>query len=197
MHPLSMSYAEASTITAAKAELPSARVAADSVEVLRTDAEGKPIRVRARGKVFVEVDFPDGDQARALAQEAYISLDELILRGRPVLQRGTATLEGLTDYTVFFLFGNQVRAIGTHRATNPEKLIQDLPSGLPGWENGPNPLLPPLEPSAVPDSVRAELNAALEAESVRRQTLKPLPSGAAIPEPDSAKLKTAPTKPKR
>jgi hypothetical protein len=184
---LSMSYAEASSICPAKAELANVRIAGDTVDVLHSAADGKPDRVRARGRVFVEVDFPDGETARALAQEAYVSDSEVILRGRPVVQRGVATLEGLTDQTVFFLFGNQVRAIGTHRATSQQQLIQDLPTGLPGWENAPNPLLPPLAPTDVPDSIRAELNKALEAEAILKANHKPLPTGATVPAPDSAK----------
>jgi hypothetical protein len=182
---LSMSYAEASSITPAKLELSNARIAADKIDVLKADAEGKPLKVRAKGRVFVEVDFPDSDQARCLSQEAYIDTDEVILRGRPVLQRGGATLEGVTDQTVFFLFGNQVRIIGTHRRTNAQELATDMPLGLPSWEYGPNPLLPPLEESAVPNNIRAELNKALEAEAVRQSTLKPLPAGATIPAPAS------------
>jgi hypothetical protein len=184
---LSMSFTEAATMTPAKAELRGTRVCADSVEILKTYPDGSPSRIRARGRVFVELDFPGSQQARGLAQEAYISADEVILRGRPVVQRGTATLEGLTDYTVFYLFGNQIRAIGTHRATKPEQIIEEAPLGLPSWESGPNPLLPPLEPSAVPDSIRDELIRALEAENIRKKSLAPLPDGAAIPPPDSAK----------
>jgi hypothetical protein len=186
---LSMTYAEAAAITPSKLELPNARIAADTIDVLKADPEGKPLRVRAKGRVFVEVDFPDSDQARALSQEAYIDNDEVILRGRPVLQRGGATLEGITDQTVFFLFGNQVRAIGTHRRTNAQSLMNDMPLGLPSWQDGPNPLLPPLEESAVPDKIRQELNQALEAEAVRKANFKPLPSGATIPAPDSSPAK--------
>jgi hypothetical protein len=170
---LSMTYEEACTLTPAKATVGFSKVAAESIEVMQADEKGQPVKVRAKGKVFVETDFGTGDVARALAQEALVMADEVILRGRPVVQRGGSTLEGLDDGTVFYLANSQLRAIGMQRLTNVGQL-SELP-GLPGWEEGPNPLLPPLDTSAVPNSIRDELKKQLDAERARQQTFVPVP----------------------
>jgi hypothetical protein len=187
---LSMSFAEAGAISGSKGEVPGvARVAADSIEVLRYGKAGDMRRIRARGNVFVEMDG-GGQAARALAQEAYINENEVILRGMPALQRGSGLLEGLSDKTVFYIFGNQVRALGRHRmksapvapvlADSSEaevmavlKNVPLTPPRLPDagpWRAGPNPLLPPLDESAVPEQVKEEMRRQAEAEAVLQQS---------------------------
>ncbi|MBL9116108.1 MAG: hypothetical protein JNJ83_13965 [Verrucomicrobiaceae bacterium] len=193
---LDMAFNEAAAITNAQNYVPGvARVAADSVEVVKRGADGNPRRVRASGHVFLEMTGLD-EVATALSQEAYITEDEIILRGRPVVKRGFATLEGLSDSTVFFVLGNQIRALGSHRVKNgpvmprdPEQsaavmatLQEQKKTGLPGvkpgqipytslpevgpWREGPNPLLPPLDDTAVPPEVREEMRRQMEAEAV-------------------------------
>lgn len=181
---LSMTYAEAAKISPQKLELPPFfKVAADEIEVVKTFKDGSPKKVRAKGKVFLQIDFRE--PAVALCQEAYFGDDEVILRGRPLLQRGGSIIEGLDDGTVFYMLGLRLRAIGLHRLTNEGQLASAMPSMSPGirgisdpalpwrgspWEAGPNPLLPPLSPSAVPDRVRRELEKAAEAEAVLQQS---------------------------
>lgn len=187
---LTMSFDEAGAISASKGEVPGvARIAADSIEVLRFGKQGEMRRLRAKGNVFVEM---DGGQspARALAQEAYITESEVILRGMPALQRGAGLLEGLTDKTVFYIFGSQVRAIGRHRMkdglfaptppTDDEAAVLAVLRSAPGtpprlpeagpWRAGPNPLLPPLDESAVPDNIKAEMRKQAEAEAVLQRS---------------------------
>ncbi|MBL9130796.1 MAG: hypothetical protein JNG86_06330 [Verrucomicrobiaceae bacterium] len=170
---LSMNFNEAKTLSAQTIEVaPFYKVAADSIEVTRVNDDGTPRRVRAKGRVFVEMAYLE--PAKALCQELLISEDEVILRGKPVLQRGGSTLEGVEDYTVFYMFGTRLRAIGAHRLTNVGQLVTG-PDGLPmptlgAWTDAPNPLLPPLTESAVPDNVRAELMRAAEAEMLHQQT---------------------------
>lgn len=172
---LSMSYQEAAKISPQKLEVPPFfKVAADEIEVVRRSKDGAPLKVRAKGKVFLEVSFRE--PAVALCQEAYFGEDEVILRGRPLLQRGGSIVEGLDASTVFYLLGLRLRVIGLHRLTNQGQLASVQPSapasgdpalpwrGSP-WETGPNPLLPPLSPSAVPDRVRRELQREAEAET--------------------------------
>lgn len=186
---LSMSFEEAGAISGSRGEVPGvARVAADSIEVLRFGKEGDMRRLRARGNVFVEMDG-GGQPARALAQEAYITESEVILRGMPALQRGAGLLEGLTEKTIFYIFGSQVRALGRHRinssmplptsSTDEAEVLAVMrsqlgkPPKLPEagpWRAGPNPLLPPLDESAVPDSVKEELRRQAEAEAVLQQS---------------------------
>jgi hypothetical protein len=171
---LTMSYTEAAALSPRKLEMaPFYKIAADEIEVTKTDKDGKPRKVRAKGKVFIQMDYLE--PAIALCQEALIGEDELILRGKPVLQRGGSVIEGLNDYTVFYMLGTRLRVIGLHKLTNQGEIAAQESSGaMPyyrhSWEQGPNPLLPPLTPGAVPDSIRQELQKAAEAEMLLQQT---------------------------
>ena len=167
---LSMSYDEASAISPQKLVVaPFAKIAADSIEVVSKKADGTPRKVRAKGHVFVQMDYRE--EARALCQEALISGDEVILRGRPIVQRGTSTVEGLADSTVFFMMGLRLRAIGLHKVSNASSL-----GGSGPWANNANPLLPPLEESAVPNDIRDELRKAADAEALHQSALKNAPA---------------------
>lgn len=192
---LGMSYSEAASLSPKKLDVtPFYRVAADEIEVVRTNKNGSPRTVRAKGKVFLEMTFGEMP-GTALCQEAYFGDEEVILRGHPLLKRGSSIVEGLADSTVFYMFGPRLRVIGRHRLTNEGQIMADMGTqmntqrefnqeslklatwGRP-WEGGPNPLLPPLSPSSVPDKVRNDLQRAAEAEAVlqraRMETVTPL-----------------------
>lgn len=170
---LSMNFNEAKTLSAATIEVPPFhKIAADTIEVTRTNEDGTPRRVRAKGRVFIEMGYRE--PAKALCQELIVSSDEVILRGKPVLQRGGTTLEGVDDITVFYMYGTRLRVIGPHRVVNANQLMIG-PDGLPlptlgAWTNAPNPLLPPLSESSVPQNVRNEMMRAAEAEMLHQQT---------------------------
>jgi hypothetical protein len=165
---LSMSYVEAKSISTQQLEFPPfVKIAADSIEVFKYTADGKPRKARARGKVFVEMDF--GEPAKALCQEAYITEDEIILRGSPILQRGGSMVEGLDESTIFYMFGTSLRVIGLHKVSNQSEITSLLPA-LGSWAQGPNPLLPPLTEGAVPSSIRDSMQRAAEAELLHQQT---------------------------
>ncbi len=174
---LGMSFTEAASIAPQHLDEPKLpKVAADSIEVLSKTADGKPTKVRAKGRVFLQLDQPG--TSHALCNEALISDDEVILRGKPVLQRGTSTVEGLSDVTVFYLFGQQLKVIGRHRLTN----LGNLASASP-WQNdsgGTASLLPPLDSSDVPENVREEMRKAAEAEAQLQRSRMGVP--AAFPE---------------
>jgi hypothetical protein len=181
---LSMDYNEARTLSASSMEFPPFyKVAADTIEVTKTNPDGTPRRLRAKGRVFIEMNYLE--PAKALCQELLLSDDEVILRGKPVLQRGSSTVEGADDTTVFYMFGSKLRVIGMHRLVNPNQMTAGVdPSGLPmlgAWTNAPNPLLPPLSESDVPAQVRAELQRAAEAEMLHQKTRAEF--GPATPEP--------------
>ena len=170
---LSMDYNEARTLSATSMEFPPFyKVAADTIEVTKTNPDGTPRRLRAKGRVFIEMNYLE--PAKALCQELLLSEDEVILRGKPVLQRGSSTVEGADDYTVFYMFGSKLRVIGMHRLVNPGQMMAGTDaSGLPtlgAWTDSPNPLLPPLTESDVPAQVRAELQRAAEAEMLHQKT---------------------------
>lgn len=161
---LSMTFDEAKTLSKNNMVLPSgARVAADEIEVVKQTKDGQPKKVRAKGKVFLEMG--KGDPVKVLCHEAYFTSDEAVLRGKPILQRGGSIIEGMDHGTVFYMLGTRLRVIGTHKVTNQSEMIASLPD-LGPWTGGPNPLLPPLTENAVPRNVRAEMQRAAEAEAV-------------------------------
>ena len=165
---LSMSFVEAKSISTQQLEFPPhLKIAADSVQVFKWSADGKPLKARARGKVFIEMNF--SEPAKALCQEAFITQDEIILRGSPILQRGGSMVEGLDDSTIFYLFGTSLRVIGLHKVSNQTEIAALMPT-LGSWAAGPNPLLPPLTESAVPSSIRDSMQRAAEAEMLHQKT---------------------------
>ena len=206
---LQMDWQQAKEISAQHLEVaPFFRVAASEIQVLKTSQEGRARKARARGRVYVEMNFTD--TGRVLCQEALVNDDELILRGRPVLQRGGSLIEGLDDGTVFYMLGPTLRVIGRHRITNqasvlaemetgPERVSEGggsdartfpalpsvapaLPAALGAWLGGPNPLLPPLTPSAVPEELRLKMRA--EAENIDVTPLSPtIPVQPQLPPP--------------
>lgn len=179
---LSMDYAEAKTISGQSLDLGvNGRVAAENIEVIKSDKEGVARKVRARGKVYLEAGADDS--AKILCQEAYINGDEAVLRGKPILQRGGTIIEGLEDDTVFYFLGSRLRVIGKHRVTNQAAMLTGLPD-LGPWTAGPNPLLPALSENAVPGNIRAEMLKAAEAEAMlqnHRQEALQQPEGAPAP----------------
>jgi hypothetical protein len=117
--------------------------------------------------VFVQLDY--STPTRALCQEALISDEDVILRGNPLLQRGQSTVEGVSDVTVFYLMDTRLRAIGPHKVTNTAEVMRNAPL-LAAWQGGPNTILPPLESSDVPESVKDELRKAAEAEAALQKS---------------------------
>lgn len=182
---LSMSFTEAKSISTQQLEFPPhLKIAADSIEVVKTGADGKPRKVRARGKVFIEMNF--NEPAKALCQEAYVNDDELILRGSPILQRGGSMVEGLDDSTIFYMFGTSLRVIGLHKVNNQSEIASVLPA-LGTWAQGPNPLLPPLTENAVPANIRDSMQRAAEAEMLHQQTREAYgPANAPVPDVNSS-----------
>lgn len=164
---LSMTYDQARKVSPKSLSVPPFyKIAADDITVLTNDAKGRPERVRATGKVFVQIDFRE--KLVALAQEAYIESDgEVILRGRPLLKRGRSVVEGLSETTVYYVKGTRLQVIGKHRLAKQEGGIESphggtirpsfdvQPTWRRAWKDGPNPLLPALTPSVVPAEMRA------------------------------------------
>lgn len=165
---LSMSFVEAKSISTQQLEFPPyIKIAADSIQVFKYSPDGKPLKARARGKVFIEMNF--NEPAKALCQEAFITEGEIILRGSPILQRGGSMVEGLDESTIFYLFGTSLRVIGLHKVNNQNEIASVMPT-LGTWAAGPNPLLPPLTESAVPSTIRDSMQRAAEAEMLHQKT---------------------------
>jgi len=200
---MTMSWTEARALSPQALEIPPFfRVAAETVEVVKRAADGRPLAVRAKGNVFIEMLFKD--VGRVLCREAYISEQEVVMRGKPLLQRGGSVVEGVDDLTVFYMFGPKLRVIGRHRLNNESQMIAAAASGagpvagrgsegfasLPGvapalplagpWGvGGPNPLLPPISPETVSDAVRNQMRA--EAMAVEVRLLEPASEAPAPP----------------
>lgn len=165
---LSMNFDEAKAISAQSIEMPmGVKIAADSIEILKQDGDNKAKKVRAKGRVYLEQGGGD-DLAKVLCQEAYISSWEIVLRGKPIIQRGGSTIEGLEDRTVAYMLGSRLRVIGIHRLTNQNSMLAMLPD-LGPWTAGPNPILPPLSEDSVPTDIRDQMLKAAEAEAVLQQ----------------------------
>lgn len=206
---MTMSWEQAKALAVVTEELPPFfRVAAESIEVSKRAPDGRPLVIRAKGNVFIEMLFKD--VGRVLCREAYISEEEVIMRGKPLLQRGGSVVEGVDDATVFFMMGPKLRVIGRHRLNNElQKMaaagaisgsresegFAPLPGVMPTlpmagpWAGGPNPLLPPLSPSTVSDAVRQQMRA--EAEGVAVMPLE-VPSGEPVPLPPPSTMPPAP-----
>lgn len=148
---LSMNYAEAKGLSLQSMELPPYyKIAADEITVVSTKPDGTPKKLRAKGHVFLQIDY---DEALiGLGQEALIGGGEVILRGRPLLRRGRSVVEGLADRTVFYIEGIRLQVIGYHRKTNESGVT---PEWRGSWKDGPNPLLPALSPDDIPKEMRA------------------------------------------
>jgi len=165
---LSMNYNEAKAISAQSIEMPmGVRIAADSIEIVKKNSDDTPKRVKATGKVYLE--NGEGEHmAKVLCHEALVSSSEIVLRGKPIIQRGGSTIEGLDDSTVAYMLGQRLRVIGLHRVANQDSMIASLPDMGP-WTSGPNPLLPPLSEDSVPNDIRDQMLKAAEAEAVLQQ----------------------------
>ncbi|MES2594506.1 MAG: hypothetical protein V4662_04180 [Verrucomicrobiota bacterium] len=165
---LSMNYNEAKAISANSIEMPmGVRLAADNIEIIKKDSKDVPTRVKATGKVYLE-NGEGEDMAKVLCHEVLISSSEIMLRGKPIIQRGGSTIEGLDDSTVAYMIGQRLRVIGLHRVANQDTMIASLPD-LGPWTSGPNPLLPPLSEASVPNDIRDQMLKAAEAEAVLQE----------------------------
>lgn len=148
---LSMNYGEARALSPRSLELPPYyKVAADEITVVSTKSDGTPKKVRAKGHVFLQIDYRE--ELIGLGQEALIGGGEVILRGRPLLRRGRSVVEGLADRTVFYIEGVRLQVIGLHRITSESGVT---PEWRGSWKDGPNPLLPALSPEDIPKEMRA------------------------------------------
>jgi len=165
---LGISYEEAKAISQENMEMQAGEVrfAADEIQVLTSERNGRPNKVRAKGRVYLEAGSGQ-DITKVLCQEAYVSTKEVVLRGKPIIQRGNSTIEGLKDETVAYLLGWRLRVIGLHRLIAKSSLAA-LPD-LGPWTDGPNPILPPLTEAAVPGDIRDQMLKAAEAEAVLQQ----------------------------
>lgn len=125
---LEMSYDEAKAISPQHAEVGDLfRVVGDTVEVVKTDAEGKPAKVRAKGHVFLEMLLPD--RATALCDEAVVTPKEALLHGGPMMMQRNRVAKSSTESTSFRIT-DHLRVSGRFEIINPEDLMQTLMASI-------------------------------------------------------------------
>ncbi|TDU81712.1 hypothetical protein EI77_01022 [Prosthecobacter fusiformis] len=133
---LEMHYEEAKAISPQCAEVGSIfRVAAENVEVLKTDKNGKPSKVRATGHVFLDTTLPE--RASGLCQEAIITSQEARLIGSPIMMYRGEVAKATSESTSFWVT-NRLQVNGPFKMITREDLMQSLMSS--------NPLFPVSEP---------------------------------------------------
>lgn len=132
---LEMRYEEAKAISAQHADVGSQfSVAADNVEVLKTDEEGKPTKIRANGHVFVEMRV--GDRATALCDEAEVTTDEVVLKGKPMLMQNSQVAKATSPSTSFRVT-DYLKVSGPFDFIRPADVMQSILAAA-------DPLLPTL-----------------------------------------------------
>lgn len=121
---LEMRYEEAKAISPQTAEVgPLFKVAAQSIEVLKTDKEGKPLKIKARGHVFLEMTL--ADRATALCEEAVVTAEEAVLKGKPMLMQASRIAKATSDSTSFRVT-DHLKVSGEHELIRPEELMQAI-----------------------------------------------------------------------
>lgn len=120
---LEMSYEEAKAISKQSAEIGQYRVAADEIEIIRSDSEGKPTKVKAKGHVFMEMTLMN--RATALCSEANISPGEATLHGKPMMMQSSRIARAKDDSTTFRIT-DHLRVQGSFEFIKPEEVMQSL-----------------------------------------------------------------------
>lgn len=123
---LEMSYEEAKAISKQSAEVGQYRVAADVIEVVRSDNEGKPTKVNASGHVFLEMTLMN--RATALCHEAIITPGEATLHGKPMMMQ-SSRIARAKDSSTSFRITDHLRVTGSFEFIKPEELMQSLMGG--------------------------------------------------------------------
>jgi len=146
---LEMNFDDAKAISPQNASVGSLfRVAADSVEVLKTDRQGQPVKVRAKGHVFVEMSL--AQRATALCEEAILTNDSMTLTGNPMVKRGDRVAKSATEDTTFWITEARLRVSGRCELAKLEALPEPVMLASNDFFPTPEPMLPPaMEPWVV------------------------------------------------
>ncbi len=157
---LEMPFEDAAAISPQHAQVGSLfRVAADTVEILKTDAEGKPVKVRAKGHVFVEMAL--ADRATGLCEEATVSLKEVFLSGKPMVKQGIRVAIPTSLSTSFWITEDRLKALGRCTIAKLEAPQQPvmLASASSDFFPTPEPVLPPMTQPWTPSGTSSLLPA--------------------------------------
>jgi hypothetical protein len=121
------------------------QVAADNIEVLKTDREGQPVKVRASGHVFLEMAL--SDRVTALCDEATLTLTEVTLKGKPMVMKGDRVARATEPGTTLWLTETRIKVTGGCELAKLETPAYSTPGMLLANSDFfpvPEPVLPPI-----------------------------------------------------
>lgn len=119
---LEMSFEEAQALSPQHLQVgPLYRVAADTVEVLKSDRAGNPVKVLAKGHVFVEMDL--GERATGLCNEATLTIRDVLLEGNPMVKQGANVAKSTSDKTSMFIHYDRLNIRGRYEIVK----LEDMP----------------------------------------------------------------------
>lgn len=174
---LEMNFEDAKSISPHTAQVGSLfRVAADSVEVLKTDSQGQPVKVRAKGHVFIEMSL--AQRTTALCEEAIMTRDEVSLTGKPMVKRGNRVARATEQGACFWVSETRLHTAGKCELAQVDESVPQ-PMMLASNTGGdffpvPEPILPPANASWVASTDNVLLPALPEpADTVAAATLNP------------------------
>lgn len=141
---LEMDFDEAKAISAQSTQVGSLfRVAADHVEILKTDRQGQPTKVRATGHVFVDMALTE--RATALCEEAILTRGDVTLKGQPMVKRGNRVAKSKNASTTFWITEARLHATGSCELAQLEALPAPMTMLMASNDFFPipEPMLPP------------------------------------------------------
>ncbi|MEN3944021.1 hypothetical protein WJU23_22150 [Prosthecobacter sp. SYSU 5D2] len=119
---LEMTFEEAQALSPQNLQVgPLYRVAADAVEVLKTDRAGNPVKVLAKGHVFLEMDL--GERATGLCDEATVSIRDILLEGNPMVKQGVNVAKSTSEKTTMFIHYDRLNIRGRYEIVK----LEDMP----------------------------------------------------------------------
>lgn len=158
---LEMNFDEAKAISPQNAEVGGLfKVAADSIEVLKKDREGKPVKVRAKGHVFVEMAL--AERASGLCEEAILTRSEVTLTGKPMVKRGNRVALSKDAKTTFWITEQRLNASGRCELAKLEEMPAPVIVASADFFPVAEPMLPPTTTPWVASSENVLLPALQE-----------------------------------
>lgn len=161
---LSMDFIEAAQMADQSMVLPPLfRVAANNISHPILPPGQNLTEFTATGNIFLEINF--AEPLITLAQEADVTIQQIILRGRPVLKRGHSVIEATSHDTVFYVTADSIEIDGPHQLRRlgdrmpgtapalPFPPAADLPTG-PASPGPPSAIT--IDPNEVPEDMTAE-----------------------------------------
>lgn len=142
---LEMPFEEAKAISPQTAKVGNLfQVAADKVEVLKTDRDGHPVKVRATGHVFVDMAL--SERATGLCEEATLTVSDVTLRGKPIVKRGDRVAKATENSASFWITETRLKVTGKCELTRlePDLLSSSLMVASNDFFPVPEPVLPPM-----------------------------------------------------